>query len=305
LTLAYVYDAAYLDWQLGKGHPTNPARAAYCMEFMKALDVDFRVVKPRLAEETELSLAHGPEYVERTLNGYNDEWDGRNLRLARTARLMAGGTMTGVDLILNGDADGPVTRVFNPQGAKHHAMRNAGSGFCVFNDMVMAAHRFVRAGRKVAYLDWDVHHGDGVQAGVSRIGQDSHGAYGARTFSVFGHGFAEPSTLMYGMDGQHVHACLEDGSGNRTWLEAIDRFCDEIEDYRPDVILLATGADSHVTDPLGPLTVTAEGYEQAGQMVNDLAVALDVPVLVGGAGGYQPYTWTPMCWALVAAALAA
>lgn len=299
MTLSYVYDDAYLDWQLGDGHPTNPARARYCMDFMRALDVDFDVVKPRPATLDELELAHARTYVDTTLLGWNGEWARRQPGLGRTARLMAGGTMTGVDLILSGNDNGPVTRVFNPAGAKHHAMRDTGSGFCVFNDMVMAAHRFVAEGRKVAYLDWDVHHGDGVQDGFDRLDPDQ-----AHTHSVFGHGFAEPTDLWYRSGGQHEHACLEDGADNRDWLGAIDRFCDSIEKFAPDVILLATGADAHITDPLGPLNVTVEGYAQAAQMVNDLAKALDVPVLIGGAGGYQPYTWTPMCWAVVAAALA-
>lgn len=304
--LTYVYNDAYLDWQLGEGHPTSPERALYCRRMLDALAVDFEVAAPRPALMDELRLAHSDGYIDRTLAGYNGEWSGEQPLLGSVARLMAGGTMHGVDLILNGNADGPVTRVFNPQGAKHHAMRDTGAGFCVFNDMVMAAHRFVRAGRKVAYLDWDVHHGDGVQAGLDRIGQDSEGTFGARTFSVFGHGFAAPYLdLHVGTEGQHSHALLEDGAGNRDWLGAIDRFCDAIEGYSPDVILLATGADSHVSDPLGSLNVTVEGYSQAGQMVNDLAHSLDVPVLMGGAGGYQPTTWTPMCWAVVAAALAA
>ena len=86
---------------------------------------------------------------------------GHNARQGEVAALMFRGT---VDLVAAIEADDFAPRVyFNPQGAKHHAQFDTSSGFCVFNDMAWAAHHFAAQGKRVAYLDWDIHHGDGVE----------------------------------------------------------------------------------------------------------------------------------------------
>ena len=287
--LSVVYSDDYLRWNLGEGHPTDPRRAQNFMRILEATDVPHEVLRPRRAQPMELARVHSYGYINEVMRGFSSEWEGEQIDLADTARLMAGGTMLAVDRML----DGQVVRAFNPQGAKHHAHRDHGSGFCVFNDMAIAATRFADAGMKVLYLDWDVHHGDGVEA----LCLDMRGV---TTASVHGDGF--PYTGRENMPERGALNRTLHTAGDKGWLRAIHSLLNEaLAREVPDVILLATGADSHRSDPLGRLRVTVDGYARAASVVRGVADAFcEGRVLIGGAGGYQPDYWTPMCWAAVA-----
>lgn len=291
--IEFIYSDAYLRWQLGDGHPTDPRRAQRALRLIEAMEVPHRLTPPRMATFDELLLVHDADYVASTVEGHNGEWAGRQPELGATAMLMAGGTMRAVDMLLAEKG----RRFFNPQGAKHHAMRDHGSGFCVFNDMAMAARRLNDAGLRVLYVDWDVHHGDGVEALCADMPM-------TMTASVHGYGF--PGTGKRSIpEVQAWNAILPDGSGDADWLGAISQALVDAIEHTPDVVLLATGADSHRTDPLGMLNITVDGYRQAAQMVSDFADGFcEGRIIVGGAGGYQPRLTTPLIWASVAAVLA-
>jgi acetoin utilization protein AcuC len=111
--------------------------------------------------EREAGLVHDPAYVAAVRRGRCAEWSGTQERLGEVAALMFTGTLDLVEQLLIDDQPGIY---FNPQGAKHHAHRDHASGFCVLNDMAWAATRLTGAGQRVIYLDWDAHHGDGVEA---------------------------------------------------------------------------------------------------------------------------------------------
>ncbi len=158
--LAVAYDERLLDWQLGPGHPTNPVRAKLAVELLQQRGVPL-VVEPitwRLTEE--LAAVHTPDYVRRTLEGSNAEWSDTRPDLGAVAAHMFAGTVQLVHAV----DEGRVRVGFSPQGAKHHAMADRGSGFCVFNDMAWAAKHFAAQGKRVLYVDLDAHHGDGVEA---------------------------------------------------------------------------------------------------------------------------------------------
>ena len=146
-------------------HPTKPIRAknavAKLVERLKgsivvhdpALDADIE------ADKIELAKVHGEAHIHGAVNNYVDSlWGGPSESMSRAGLAMFRGTVRAVRALLAGKA-----RVaFNPQGAKHHAMRDTSSGFCLFNDMAWAAQEFKAAGLKPLYLDWDIHAGDGV-----------------------------------------------------------------------------------------------------------------------------------------------
>ena len=92
---------------------------------------------------------------------------------------------------------------------------------------------------------------------------------------------------------------LRGPAGDAEWLEALGEAAQLIRGWQPSVLLAAIGADAHRTDPLSPLLVTEDGYAEAGRVIGQLAADLAIPVLIGGAGGYQPLTWTPRLWASV------
>lgn len=289
------YDARYLDWVLGPSHPTNAVRAQLAVELLKqqlpVQGLAMNLVEPIATSASTLCRVHDEEYVQRTLEGQNDEWAGWAEPcpdLGQTAALMCGGTEVLARRIFAGQ-----TRVgFNPQGAKHHAHRDHGSGFCVFNDMAVAADLFVSAGWRVAYVDIDAHHGDGVEALLSDVPQ----ALTASIHSVPlfpGTGLAsDPSAGAYNWP-------LRGPAGDVEWLEALSEAAELVRGWQPSVLLAAIGADAHRTDPLSPLQVTEDGYAEAGRVIGRLAADLAIPVLIGGAGGYQPLTWTPRLWASV------
>ena len=170
ITLAY--SPKYLDWT---GSHASPQRAHLAVEHIKARaaveGIDIRSIIPKLNRKkakADLLLVHSEAYIDKVHAG-KDKAHADSVLQGETATIMFQGTRVLVDQI---EADGLTPQVyFNPQGAKHHAMRSHSSGFCVFNDHAWAAHHFAEQGLKVAYLDWDAHHGDGVEALTKRSPQ--------------------------------------------------------------------------------------------------------------------------------------
>ncbi len=312
-TLAIAYSDSYLNWKLGSGdgsHPTNPVRAKLAVDILKSelKEGSFEIIEPTFkdgkdGDRAKLRQVHDKQYISEVLDkGESYEWFGVNKVNADTAALMFGGTVRLVERMLESAGAG-VRVAFNPQGAKHHAHRGYSSGFCVFNDMAWAALEFTRAGKKVVYIDWDAHAGDGVQAILDDL--DS----GVHTFSIHGHGIFPnlPYTsipnrvdnyLYTDIDRNWYNYNLQQGSGDDAFLWAVEDIAKRVSEIKPDVILLATGADAHEGEKWG-LKYTLAGYIEAAEIVAELAVENGSQVLIGGAGGYQPYTWTPRVWAEV------
>jgi acetoin utilization protein AcuC len=291
--LHVAYDDVYLDWQLGNGdgsHPTNPVRAKLAVEFLENLDPV--MVKPSASESDRdlLSHVHSDEYISKVLDqGHCGEWYPDQTHLGNVALEMAAGTIRMYEKILSGEAQ----VAFNPQGAKHHAQYDHSSGFCVFNDMALVAKLFMAAGLKPMYIDWDAHHGDGVE-NILR-------AYpNLVTASIHQGGIFPGTGLTSEPENGAYNFPLSNGDGDIEFLDAmqdIEMLADEIQ---PDVILLATGADAHKTDPLSSLQFDYPGYEYAAKAVARIANKHSQGrVLIGGAGGYQPLEHTPVIWAKV------
>ena len=181
---------------------------------------------------------------------------------------------------------------FNPQGAKHHAQYNHSSGFCVFNDMAWAAREFNKNGMKVMYIDWDAHHGDGVENLLT-------GNRDAVTCSIHD-SVIFPGTGLKGHFPELgvYNWALDPASGDREFIRAMGEIEQLADKIKPDVVLVAAGADAHKTDPLSTLQFDYPGYEDAAATVGRIASAYaEGRVLIGGAGGYQPFDHTPAVWA--------
>jgi acetoin utilization deacetylase AcuC-like enzyme len=306
LTIAYSDD--YLNWRLGSGdgsHPTNPIRAKLAVDLLKEeLEgvVDFEIIEPvyKRRDRKSIESIHSARYVSEVIDeGISYDWYGVDKLNGTTAAQMFAGTARLVEKMLAGE-----TRIgFNPQGAKHHAQKDYSSGFCVFNDMAWAALEFKKAGLKVAYIDWDAHAGDGVQNLLAHTD--------IPTFSIHGHGIFPnaQNTSKRGADSDNYlfsnleenwyNYNLQSGEGDEAFAWAIDDIDEKLAEYKPDVILLATGADAHEGEYWG-LKFTYEGYAYAAQKVAEWAnLYSEGRVLIGGAGGYQPHTHTPRIWANV------
>ena len=307
LHIAYTDD--YLKWNLGAGdgsHITRPIRAKLATEYLLetfAEQVEIVVPKGNEEDRKRVESIHDNTYVAEVLDDYEaNDWDGRNKDNAETALTMFAGTARLVDLMLEGKAN----VAFNPQGAKHHAAYDSSQGFCVFNDMAWAARKFKEAGLKVLYIDWDVHAGDGVQNMLADTDIPTLSIHGSGIYP-FGMGNHSMSADLIGTthtwhneDEHWYNWNLAKGSGDEEFMEALDEVEDLVNMYEPDVILLATGADGHEGEFWG-LNYTLEGFSEASERVASMAHRLGSKVLIGGAGGYQADTWTPLIWARVVA----
>lgn len=312
--LHVIYDDIFLNWKLGLGdgsHPTNPIRAKLAHELLATeFGEQMVTVKPNPDDKREQDLAalnelHDPNYVAETMAGNNGQWIGRKPEVAEAGFAMFQGTLRALELILCDEAK----VVFNPQGAKHHARYGYGSGFCIFNDMAYAAIELQKAGLRPLYIDWDIHAGDGVHHMLANLQ--------IPTISIHnGSGYPMDRELQ-SLDGTRreiVHEDslsynfnVQDGDGDEVFMDAIDRVREIVEAYKPDVILLAAGADGHE----GPNNLgannnyTAKGFRYAAEMVAEQASKHSQGrVLIGGAGGYQPLKETPETWALVVSTIA-
>ena len=212
------------------------------------------------------------------------------------ARALAGGTLHGARLIESGEA----TRVLQLGGGLHHAQRKLASGFCVYNDLSVAIQHLREAGRRVAYLDIDVHHGDGVQdlhyedPEVITISLHESGRYlfpGTGTVHETGSGAGV---------GTSVNVPLEPFTENGSFLEAFKRVVPyTLETFMPEVLVVQCGADAHFSDPLADLLLTTQAYEQLFSHIFDLADAhCGGRLLLTLGGGYQPDA-TVRTWALL------
>lgn len=305
LTIAYSDD--YLNWRLGSGdgsHPTNPIRAKLATEMLVAeLGDAVAVIEPTIeaGDREKIESVHDKDFVSKVIDtGLSNDWYGRDLINGETAFKMFTGTVRLVEKMLAGE----IKVGFNPQGAKHHAQYDHSEGFCVFNDMAWAALEFKKAGLKPLYIDWDVNAGDGVQNLLAETD--------IPTMSIHGHAIYPTHSDTWTPDmngwGNYEYSnpeknwynwCLVRGEGDEGFAWAIDEIAKKVDEYKPDVILLATGADGHEGENWG-LKYTYEGYLYASQKVAEMANKYaEGRVLIGGAGGYQPHTHTPKVWATV------
>lgn len=299
--LHVAYDDIYLDWKLGYEnekypHPTNPVRAKYATELL-ATDNDVVIIKPDIEsiDRKRLESIHDPMYVSRVLDlGKSGEWGPDDVHKGQVALSMFAGTMRLAEKI----RDGEIKVGFNPQGAKHHAQYNRSSGFCVFNDMAYAAKLFQQAGMKTMYIDWDAHHGDGVENLLAD--EPDLVTCSIHDGSIF------PGTGLDGHFPEHgiYNWALDPASGDDMFIRAMGEIEQLADKIKPDVVLLAAGADAHKTDPLSTLLFDYPGYDFAARTVGRIASAYSGGrVLIGGAGGYQPTDHTPLIWAKVVAAV--
>lgn len=310
-TLALIHSDDYANWLFDENHPTQGRRFMRAAELLRDRAPRVHVHLTEIEANTfptfeELQLAHTLDYIEHVLlDGVSGEWQGSRRDLGKTALRMAGGTMLAAEALLEGKA----LTVVNFAGAKHHAMADRSSGFCVFNDFAMTAQHILRSKReitnprtkrtrrvgRIAILDIDAHHGDGTEA----LTMKSQRIF---TFSVHDRSIFPGTGKIDNPDFHVFNRPLEPGSGDAKLEDAIADFVLFSERFGPDMIFIAMGADGHATDPLSTLNYSVEGLTRAVRNVR--RAYPDTPILLGGAGGYQPDTITPEAWVEMALAAA-
>jgi acetoin utilization protein AcuC len=294
--LHLIHTPEHNGWVFDTTHPTQGRRYINARNTLLkiAKDAGIEVIEllPRIASKEELSRIHSLDYINSVIDEHcSNEWVRANAQLAHLAALFAGGTLTALDLLLSGEAKTAI----HFAGAKHHAQFDYSSGFCVFNDLAMAADIATKDhGKKVAILDIDGHHGDGTE----NLTKDNPKVltYSIHHFGIFP-GTGETDQSEFGIYNDPLN--LNDGDDKL--LLGVDRFIRITKQFNPDLIFLAVGADGHKEDQLTGLAYSVDGISKACGKVR---VAFpDHPLLMGGAGGYLPDTRTPEIWAKTAIAL--
>ncbi len=296
--VAFIYDDALSRHQLRSDHPMRPVRLQYTYELLQdygAFDLAASAMTPpRAATVEELRWLHGAEYIAAVrsfslgLSGYdpqryNFSAAGDNPTypgMYDAAALSTGASLAAAELV----ADGQVDAAFSISGGLHHAAANHASGFCVFNDPALAIHYLLGRGLRVAYVDIDAHHGDGVQEAffsddrVLTISVHESGQY------LFpGTGFVREVGAGGGA-GYSVNLPLYPYTGDEVYLEAFHAVVPPLlQAFAPDILVTQLGIDSYHTDPLTHLQITTRGFVETVSTFSQMGI----PWLALGGGGYD------------------
>jgi acetoin utilization protein AcuC len=212
------------------------------------------------------------------------------------ALAIVGGTLRAGELFLSDSH----RRVLQLGGGLHHAMHARAAGFCVYNDVAALVAQLVANGKRVLYLDIDVHHGDGVQwihYADDRVMTLSLHESGMYLFP--GTGFVDEVGSGDG-EGYSLNIPLEPGTGHESYLEVFSSIVPEaVARFSPDVVVLETGADAHVADPLAHLALTTETYIELFRRIIELADTHAEGRLIATLGGGYDIDATVRVWTLL------
>jgi acetoin utilization protein AcuC len=302
------WDPAMTAYDFGPAHPLAPVRVALTIELATSLGVlsSVPVVAPSPATDEELQLVHDPAYIaavkQAGADGLGNGWYGLGTPdnpvfagMHEASALIAGGTLAAARSVW----DGTSLHAGNVAGGLHHAMRRSASGFCVYNDPALAIALLLSLGAsRVAYVDLDVHHGDGVQAAFYNDPR-------VLTISLHEH----PATLFPGTGlasetggdaarGYAVNVALPAYTGDEGWLRAIDAVVGPlISAFQPQVLVSQHGCDTHRLDPLAHLALSLDAQRRAAAFMHKLAHTFtEGRWIFTGGGGYQRVQVVPRCW---------
>ncbi|MFI7105187.1 acetoin utilization protein AcuC [Nonomuraea sp. NPDC050227] len=304
-TARVIWDDALTSYNFGPSHPLAPIRVELTIALARALGVLDKAEMAGCAPagDDELAMVHDRGYIEAvkgvSVAGVPDLRAGLGTTdnpafkgVHEASALIAGASLAAARAVWEGAAEHAV----NVAGGLHHAMPAAASGFCVYNDPALAIAWLLEQGAtRVAYVDVDVHHGDGVQA----VFYDD-----PRVLTISLH--ESPRTLFpgtgfpheTGAEGTAVNVALPAGCGDSGWLRAFHAVVPPLlREFGPEILVTQHGCDSHALDPLANLMLSIDGQRAAYAALHDLAheTAGGRWIAVGG-GGYELVQVVPRIW---------
>ena len=314
-TLLVVWDDALAAYDFGPEHPLAPVRVELTMALAREIGVldapGVSMAVPDPAGDELLELVHDADYIAAVRRagkslapdprfGLGTPDDPVFAGMHEASALVVGASVAAARAVWTG-AHGHAA---NMAGGLHHAMRGAASGFCVYNDPAIAiAWLLAQGAERIAYVDLDVHHGDGVQTAfftdprVLTISLHEH----PRTLFP---GTGLPSETGWGAGaGYAVNVAIPAGTGDSGWLRAFDAIVPPLlREFQPQVLVSQHGCDSHRLDPLAHLDLSVDAMQVACTAVHRLAheTAGGRWVLTGG-GGYALVQVVPRVWTHVLA----
>jgi acetoin utilization protein AcuC len=315
--VSLVYGDELMKHHLSDEHPLQPIRVRLAMELIRSTGLidHCRLLAPRAATVAELELVHSRDYVQlvRTLSdplrratipvgaidagGFASADNPISDELDEGTSLVVGASLVGAEAV----AAGAALHVFSPSGGLHHAHRDRASGFCTYNDAAIACRWLKEQGHRVAYVDVDVHHGDGVEAifqsdpDVLTISLHESGHW------LFpGTGFPQDCGVGRGR-GSAANLPFNPFTWDEPWLEGFDKVVPPLlRRFKPTVLVTQDGCDTHHLDPLAHLAATTRIWPHVGKVFHDLAHELcDGRWLALGGGGYAIREVVPRAWTLL------
>jgi acetoin utilization deacetylase AcuC-like enzyme len=259
----------------------------------------------------QIAMVHPMEYIERirrdSATPYGgDAGDGLSpfgTGSFEIALWAAGGAIAAMEAVVKGEVTNAYALV-RPPG--HHARAETGMGFCIFaNASIAIKHAMNNLGvKRVAVVDWDVHHGNGTQ---SIFYEDPN----VLTISIHQNGLFPPDSGHVAEQGagagvgSAMNIPLPAGSGNGAYMEALNQIVfPALREFKPEVIVVCSGFDAAMTDPLGRMIVTANGYREMAKALKKVAEELcQGKIVMTHEGGYSP-TYVPFCGLAVIETLA-
>jgi acetoin utilization protein AcuC len=318
---AVVWSPDYLNYRWSADHPMNPTRLELTMSLARSLGTleGVELLRPAAASDADLLRIHTPAYIEAVKqaghsatsgvlgaeapHGLGTEDNPVFPQMHEASAILAGGSLAAAQEI----AAGRTRRAVSIGGGMHHAMPDWASGFCVYNDVAIAISWLLDNGfDRIAYIDVDAHHGDGVQHAF---------AHDPRVLTVSLH--QHPATLWPNTgwssevgegsaEGTAINLPVLPGTVDALWLRGFHAVVPgALAAFRPQIVISQCGVDSHREDPLADLALTVDGQRAAFLAMRDLAdrYAEGRWLAVGG-GGYGLVRVVPRAWThLIAAAL--
>jgi acetoin utilization protein AcuC len=307
MAASVVWDDKLLGYDLGGSHPLHPIRLDLTVRLARQLGVldGVELVEPHVAPDEELLRVHTPQYLDAVKRAPSEGADLRFglgtpdnpvfERMHEASALVVGASLAAARQI----ATGATERAVNIAGGLHHAMAGHAAGFCVYNDCAVAISWLLDNGfDRIAYLDIDVHHGDGVQAAFysdPRVLTISLHQHPMTLFPGTGH----PRELGEGEAlGTSVNVALPPGTRDAGWLRAFHAVVPSLlRAFRPQLLVTQCGVDTHAEDPLADLAVHVDGHRAAYRMLRELAAELTGGRwLALGGGGYSLFRVVPRSW---------
>ncbi|WP_422752742.1 acetoin utilization protein AcuC [Micromonospora sp. WMMD708] len=303
-----VWDESLLDYDMGE-HPLDPVRVELTVALARELGVldrpGVRLVEPEPADDATLTRVHRPDYLDAVraaprdplFAGYglgtsdNPVFDGMH----ESSALIAGASVAAAEAVWRGEA----RRAVNVAGGLHHAMPDRAAGFCVYNDPAVAIARLLDLGaERVAYVDVDVHHGDGVQEVFYHDPRVLTVSLHETPLALFpGTGFPD-ETGGPGAQGSAVNVPLPPGTDDAGWQRAFHAIVPSVlRAFRPQILVTQCGADGHRMDPLADLHLSVDGQRATYLALRALADELcDGRWVATGGGGYALVEVVPRAW---------
>ena len=273
-----VYHPAYLEHEMGAGHPESPNRLRAIMQQLERSGTADRLTKiePRKAEEEWITLVHSSSYVT-ALNAHQpasgrvalDPDTSMSPGSLPAAYLAAGGALAAVDAIIRGEVEHAFCAV-RPPG--HHAESGRAMGFCLFNNVAIAA-RYVQKKHglnRVLIVDWDVHHGNGTQHSFEQ--DPSILFFSTHQYPHYPGTGRETERGTGAGEGFTINVPMEAGDGDDEYHAIfLNVLLPAAEAFKPEFVIISAGFDAHRDDPLASMGLTEAGYSDLTGLVAGIA----------------------------------